>query len=86
VVDSLQAAGLQPAVVAIPDGEEHKNLAWLAVLYDRLLEARIERRSPVIGLGGGVVTDLAGEHAVVKPTGIVAGNPRMHEWLLQLLR
>ena len=35
---------------------------------------------------GGVVTDLAGEHAVVKPTGIVAGNPRMHEWLLQLLR
>jgi 3-dehydroquinate synthase len=60
VVDSLQAAGFQPTVVAIPDGEEHKNLAWLAVLYDRLLEARIERHSPVIGLGGGVVTDLAG--------------------------
>src|SRR6185295_19076034 len=47
VIDSLQAAGFQPTVVAVPDGEEHKNLAWLAVLYARLLEARIERRSPV---------------------------------------
>jgi len=47
-------------VIEIPDGEEHKNLAWLAVIYDRLLEAGLERRSPIVGLGGGVVTDLAG--------------------------
>jgi 3-dehydroquinate synthase len=60
VVESLGAAGFQTTVVIVPDGEEHKNLAWLAVLYDRLLEARIERRSPLVGLGGGVVTDLAG--------------------------
>jgi len=46
--------------VVIPDGEEHKNLAWLAVLYDRLLDAGIERRTPVVALGGGVVGDLAG--------------------------
>src|SRR5206468_7850716 len=60
VLDSLRAAGFAPAVVEIPDGEEHKNLAWLAVLYDRLLDAGVERRSPLVALGGGVVTDLAG--------------------------
>jgi 3-dehydroquinate synthase len=60
VLLSLRAAGFDPAVVEIPDGEEHKNLAWLAMVYDRLLDAGIERRSPVVALGGGVVTDLAG--------------------------
>jgi 3-dehydroquinate synthase len=57
---SLAGAGFRPVVVEVPDGEEHKNLAWLAVVYDRLLEAGLERRSPLVGLGGGVVTDLAG--------------------------
>ncbi|HJQ84414.1 MAG TPA: 3-dehydroquinate synthase [Candidatus Binatia bacterium] len=60
VLASLRAAGLQPAVAEIPDGEEHKNLAWLAMIYDRLLEAGLDRRSALVGLGGGVVTDLAG--------------------------
>jgi 3-dehydroquinate synthase len=60
VVDSLRSAGLDPVVVEIPDGEEHKNLAWLAVVYDRLLAAGIDRRTVVVALGGGVVTDLAG--------------------------
>jgi 3-dehydroquinate synthase len=57
---ALRSAGFEPTVIEIPDGEEHKNLAWLAVIYDRLLEAGLERRSPIVGLGGGVVTDLAG--------------------------
>jgi 3-dehydroquinate synthase len=60
VLEGLHAAGLNPALIEIPDGEEHKNLAWVAVLYDRLLEAGLDRRSPVVALGGGVVSDLAG--------------------------
>src|SRR5256712_13590739 len=59
-VASLGEAGFSPVPVEILDGEQHKNLAWLAVLYDRLLDAGIERRSPLIALGGGVVGDLAG--------------------------
>jgi 3-dehydroquinate synthase len=59
-LESLATAGFQPAVVEIPDGEEHKNLAWLGVVYTRLLEAGLDRRSPVVALGGGVVSDLAG--------------------------
>jgi 3-dehydroquinate synthase len=60
VVQALGVAGFEPAAIVLPDGEEHKNLAWLAVLYDRLLQARLERRSPVVALGGGVIGDVAG--------------------------
>ncbi len=60
VVESLARADFQPVVIEIPAGEEHKNFAWLTFLYDRLLEARLERNSAVIALGGGVIGDLAG--------------------------
>jgi myo-inositol-1(or 4)-monophosphatase len=35
---------------------------------------------------GGVVTDLAGQPAPVAAGAIVAGNPTIHNWLLDLLR
>jgi len=34
---------------------------------------------------GGVVTDLHGREVGIEHTGVVAGNPFMHEWLLELL-
>jgi myo-inositol-1(or 4)-monophosphatase len=34
---------------------------------------------------GGVVTDLTGRHVGVEHTGVVAGNPVMHRWLLEML-
>jgi 3-dehydroquinate synthase len=60
VVTALRTAGLDPMVVEIPDGEEHKSLAWLALVYDRLLEAGIERVTPLVAVGGGVIGDLGG--------------------------
>ena len=59
-VQALANAGLDPWVVEIPAGEEHKNLAWLAFIYDKLIEGRTDRRSPLVALGGGVVGDMAG--------------------------
>jgi myo-inositol-1(or 4)-monophosphatase len=35
---------------------------------------------------GGTVTDLTGRDAGLVPTAIVAGNPRIHSWLLRQLR
>jgi len=35
---------------------------------------------------GGIVTDLAGAPAEVRQTGLVAGNPWMHEWMMGRLR
>ena len=69
-VETLKAAGFDPFVVEIPAGEEHKNLAWLAFLYDKLIDGRIERRSPLIALGGGVVGDMAGFAAATLQRGI----------------
>jgi len=60
VVGSLAAAGFHTTSVAIPDGETHKNLAWLTFIYDRLLDARMDRTSTLLALGGGVIGDLAG--------------------------
>src|SRR5262249_62342340 len=52
VAASLRAAEFAVAEIQIPEGEQHKNLAWLALLYDRLIEARIERSSPIVAVGG----------------------------------
>jgi 3-dehydroquinate synthase len=60
LTDSLSAAGIEPIVATIPAGEKHKSLAHLMPIYDQFLGAKIERSTPVLALGGGVVTDMAG--------------------------
>lgn len=60
VKESLVEAGLTPVVFIVPDGEEHKSLSEAGSLYDRMIDARMERTSPVIALGGGVIGDLSG--------------------------
>jgi 3-dehydroquinate synthase len=70
IVETLKAAGFDPFVIEIPAGEEHKNLAWLAFLYDRLIDGRIERRSPLIALGGGVIGDMTGFAAATLQRGV----------------
>jgi 3-dehydroquinate synthase len=66
----LRDAAFAPTAIQIPDGEEHKNLAWLAFVYDKLIDAGIERSGAVIALGGGVVGDLAGFAAATYLRGI----------------
>jgi len=70
VRQSLADAGFSPVTVEVPDGEEHKNLAWVAFVYEKLIEARLERGSVVVALGGGVVGDLAGFVAATYLRGI----------------
>ncbi|HVS71550.1 MAG TPA: 3-dehydroquinate synthase [Phycisphaerae bacterium] len=57
---SLAAAGYRVLTHTIPAGEQHKTLATASAALDTFLNARIERATPVIALGGGVVGDLAG--------------------------
>jgi 3-dehydroquinate synthase len=66
----MRAAGFAVSEIQIPEGEQHKNLAWLALLYDRLIESQIERSSPVVAVGGGVVGDLAGFAAATVLRGV----------------
>ncbi len=60
LLESLHAAGFDPARINIPDGEQFKTLDTVAGLYDKFIEAKLDRRSPVIALGGGVLGDTAG--------------------------
>jgi 3-dehydroquinate synthase len=58
--DSLIEAGFEPVVITVPAGETAKNLNFVQSCYDQLAAHRLERKSFVVALGGGVVGDLAG--------------------------
>ncbi|HTJ43869.1 MAG TPA: 3-dehydroquinate synthase [Kofleriaceae bacterium] len=58
---ALEHAGLDVAHTAtIAAGEASKSLAEYARLHDELVGAGLDRGSAIVGLGGGVVGDLAG--------------------------
>ena len=60
VRESLESAGYRVLLVALPDGECHKNSATLNLIYDALVDASLDRGSFIVALGGGVVGDMAG--------------------------
>ncbi len=66
----LDRAGVAVEVLLIPDGEQHKNWDTLNDVLTRLLELKVDRRTPVVALGGGVVGDLAGFAAAIYQRGI----------------
>jgi 3-dehydroquinate synthase len=66
----LRRAGFDPSLALIADGERHKTLATVESLYRRALAARLDRRSVVIALGGGVAGDVAGFVAATYMRGV----------------
>lgn len=56
----LKAAGFEPTLITVAPGEPAKSLKVVQYCYDQLAKQRLERKSFVIALGGGVVGDLAG--------------------------
>ena len=69
VVSPLYASTLQAALaphfarirtLALPDGEVHKDLAHLNLIFDDLLGSEADRRTVLFALGGGVVGDMTG--------------------------
>jgi 3-dehydroquinate synthase len=70
VMESLRARGYRPASVTLPAGERHKTLDTVRLLYDRFIEAGLDRGGAVIALGGGVVTDTAGLAAATYLRGV----------------
>jgi len=69
-LDSLKAAGFEPAFITQPVGEKAKSLGNVQKLYQQLAQHRLERGSFIIALGGGVVGDLAGFGAATYLRGI----------------
>ncbi|HVZ49724.1 MAG TPA: inositol monophosphatase family protein [Gemmatimonadaceae bacterium] len=80
------AAGVRRAGAAALD-----LVAVAAGRFEAFWETRLSPWDIAAGLiivreAGGVVTDLDGMPCEVRKTGVVAGNPAMHDWLLRQLR
>jgi len=60
LVEGLSNADWTVRSVVLPPGEETKSAACLHTVYDEALEWGIDRQTPVLALGGGVIGDLAG--------------------------
>jgi 3-dehydroquinate synthase len=67
---SLSASGFQPVLITVPAGEKSKRIAVVEKCYDQLAAHRLERKSFIVALGGGVVGDLAGFVAATYLRGI----------------
>jgi 3-dehydroquinate synthase len=67
---SLRAAGFLPLLIVVSAGEKSKALKTVEKCYHRLASHRLERKSFIVALGGGVVGDLAGFVAATYLRGI----------------
>ncbi|HZV35991.1 MAG TPA: 3-dehydroquinate synthase [Verrucomicrobiae bacterium] len=67
---SLASAGFEPFLITIPAGEKAKSMKIVEACYNQLAGARLERKSFIVALGGGVVGDLAGFVAATYLRGI----------------
>jgi 3-dehydroquinate synthase len=70
ISEALRASGYDLTEVLIPDGEEYKSLPYAEKIYEALLKARLDRKSALIALGGGVIGDISGFAAATYMRGI----------------
>ena len=63
-------SGYSNTDIILPDGEQYKTLETLNSIYTGMLEARCDRKTTLIALGGGVVGDVAGFAAASYQRGI----------------
>jgi 3-dehydroquinate synthase len=63
-------SGRRIAECVLDDGEQHKTLATVGRVVDRLVEAKVNRDTTVLALGGGVVGDIAGFAAAIYQRGV----------------
>jgi len=57
---SLKRAGFDAVLITVPAGETAKRLKQVESCFNQLAKHRLERKSFIVALGGGVVGDLAG--------------------------
>ncbi len=60
LIQALEGRGILPALHLVPAGEHRKNIATVMKIYSALLEAKLDRKSLVVVIGGGVLGDVGG--------------------------
>ena len=68
--EALAKAGFESFLIVVPAGETAKSMKSVESCYDQLAGRRLERKSFIVALGGGVVGDLAGFVAATYLRGI----------------
>ena len=66
----LRERDTAPHTALIPAGERSKNLKTIGLLYEEFLEAKLDRKSLVVAIGGGVLGDMVGFAAATYLRGI----------------
>jgi 3-dehydroquinate synthase len=74
LTEALRAAGWTPRTLVLPPGEATKSDEQLRRICDEALGWGIDRETPVVALGGGVIGDLAGFAAAT----LLRGVPLVH--------
>jgi len=74
VLRHLERAGWTVNPLVLPPGEGTKSARTLHSIYDRALNWGIDRQTPVLAMGGGVIGDLAGFAAAT----LLRGLPLVH--------
>ena len=66
----LEANGVEVFEVILPDGEEYKSMEILMKIIDKAMDCKLDRKSTMIALGGGVIGDMCGFAASIYQRGI----------------
>ncbi|MCM1076689.1 MAG: 3-dehydroquinate synthase [Bacteroides sp.] len=66
----LPRLSLDYPTISVPPGDEHKNIITLSSIWSSLINQKATRKSLVINIGGGVVTDMGGFAAATFKRGI----------------
>lgn len=70
-VAALSEGGtIRVETVILPDGEEHKSMEVLMQVFDKALEAKLDRQTTFVALGGGVIGDMTGFAAASYQRGV----------------
>mmetsp|Transcript_5580 Transcript_5580/g.5769 ORF Transcript_5580/g.5769 Transcript_5580/m.5769 type:complete len:422 (+) Transcript_5580:134-1399(+) len=67
---ALEAAGIEVFEIVLPDGEEYKTMDILMRIMDKAMECKLDRKSVMVALGGGVIGDTAGFAAAIYQRGV----------------
>ena len=67
---SLEEADYRPFLATLKPGEVSKSLSTVEAVHATMFDAPLERRSPILALGGGVTGDIAGFVAATHLRGV----------------
>lgn len=70
LIEGLAQTAIASSSIVIKGGEAHKTMDTYLSVVDQLLENKVERRTAVIALGGGIVGDIAGFAAATTLRGL----------------